>query len=144
MANAEPAPFLSSSVHHRACNECEAQCQQQPSPSIGSRPFPWCWLGVLMVLFFYSCRVLLPLLNLYLGLGLLPHADLGFVGLESEVGLGWDHHAVCRPLQGEVFQMEAELAPERVAVVDLLLPPLCHGDGLGALAVTVTGGKREE
>ena len=60
------------------------------------------------------------------------------------MGLGGDHRAVCRPLQGEVLQMEAELAPERVAVVELLLPLLRHGDGLGALSVTVTGGMSEE
>ena len=40
--------------------------------------------------------------------------------------------------------MEAELAPECVAVVELLLPPLRHGDGLGALTVTVTGGEEKE
>ena len=53
------------------------------------------------------------------------------------VGLWW-------PLYGESVELEAELLPKRVAIVELLLPPLQHGDGLGALTVTVTGGKREE
>ena len=48
------------------------------------------------------------------------------------------------PLYGKSVELEAELLPKRVAIVELLLPPLQHGDGLGALMVTVTGGKREE
>lgn len=40
--------------------------------------------------------------------------------------------------------MEAELLPKRVAIVELLLPPLQQGEALGALTVAVTGGKREE
>lgn len=53
------------------------------------------------------------------------------------VGLWW-------PLYGESVELEAELPPKRVAIVELLLSPLQHGEGLGALTVTVTGGKREE
>ena len=48
------------------------------------------------------------------------------------------------PLYGKSIELEAELLPKRVAIVELLLPPLQHGDGLGALAVTVTSGKCEE
>ena len=53
------------------------------------------------------------------------------------VGLWW-------PLYGESVELEAELLPKRVAIVELLLPPLQQGEALGALTVAVTGGKREE
>ena len=53
------------------------------------------------------------------------------------VGLWW-------PLYGESVELEAELLPKRVAIEELLLPPLQQGECLGALTVTVTGGKREE
>ena len=53
------------------------------------------------------------------------------------VGLWWQFY-------GESVELEAELLPKRVAVVELLLPPLQQGEALGALTVTVTGGKREE
>lgn len=53
------------------------------------------------------------------------------------VGIWW-------PFYGESVELEAELLPKRVAIVELLLPPLQQGEGLGALTVTVTGSKREE
>ena len=36
------------------------------------------------------------------------------------------------------------MPPKRVAIEELLLSPLQHGEGFGALTVTVTGGKEEE
>ena len=53
------------------------------------------------------------------------------------VGLWW-------PLYGESVELEAELLPKRVAIVELLLSPLQQGEALGALTVAVTGGKEEE
>ncbi len=53
------------------------------------------------------------------------------------VGLWW-------PLYGESVELEAELLPKRVAIVELLLPPLQQGEALCALTVTVTSSKREK
>ena len=53
------------------------------------------------------------------------------------VGLWW-------PLYGESVELEAELLPKRVAIVELLLSPLQHGEALGALTVTMTSGEEKE
>lgn len=53
------------------------------------------------------------------------------------VGLWW-------PLYGESVELEAELPPKRVVIVELLLPPLQHGNGLGALTQAAAGGQNDQ
>lgn len=53
------------------------------------------------------------------------------------VGLWW-------PLYGESVELEAELLPKRVAIVELLLSPLQHGEGFGALTQAATGGQNDQ
>ena len=88
-------------------------------------------------------RVFLYLCDLHLGLCLLPQAGLGLVGLETKASLWWHRQAVGQPLHGEVLQKKTELTPECVAVKELLLPSLRHGDGLGALALAAAGGQND-
>lgn len=67
----------------------------------------------------------------------LPRCQAHTFAARHVVGLWW-------PLYGESVELEAELLPKRVAVVELLLSPLQQGEALGALTVTMTGGEEEE
>lgn len=55
-------------------------------------------------------------------------------------------HVVCLwwPLNGESVELEAELLPKRVAIVELLLSPLQQGEALGALTQAAAGGQNDQ